>query len=505
MTGCTGEDGGTANLPTTALDKSRIQLTFPAPTGQYEVGTISLHLIDDARSDPFLETPHPREIMVTLWYPARSSSRSRAPWMSSGLLAYYRSSLERALSGTNVIGGGGGGGVSCPDPLPDPIPPGFPEECLNSGGGGNSGDGGGGDSSPTQAPVSLAKVDFPVTHARQGAPVEQSGPYPLLIYSPAHGDIREQGTALAEDLASHGYIVATISPTYEGIGVEFPDGRVELECNENGRSELADCNTVWGNTQIELRLRRADAQFVVDKLEAFVADGSNPDAEQRALPDGLRTSLNLDRIGIFGHSLGGAVVTHAMANDARFDAGINLDGAVDSLLEDVDTQPPAPPPGLTPDQQRAFLDAFEANVVPIVASLAAQVSAGNRPFMTISTPTAGTPRPVPSQVGGGRSFVFHSNLSAFKPYVVVAGTNHGSFVDAMWMFPQFAAAGLIPWTNTGDGRVSAESAAGTIDAERGVGIIRTYVRSFFDRSLKDSDNHLLDGESAEYPEVTLYN
>jgi hypothetical protein len=43
--------------------------------------------------------------------------------------------------------------------------------------------------------------------------------------------MREQGTALAEDLASHGYIVVTFGSTYEAFGVEFP---AESNWNVNG-------------------------------------------------------------------------------------------------------------------------------------------------------------------------------------------------------------------------------------------------------------------------------
>jgi hypothetical protein len=40
--------------------------------------------------------------------------------------------------------------------------------------------------------------------------------------------------------------------------------------------------------------------------------------------------------------------------------------------------------------------------------------------------------------------------------------------------------------------------------DRGVTLVRAYVLAFFDRALKSSDNHLLDGPAAQYPEVTVY-
>jgi hypothetical protein len=67
-----------------------------------------------------------------------------------------------------------------------------------------------------------------------------------------------------------------------------------------------------------------------------------------------------------------------------------------------------------------------------------------------------------------------------------------------------AAAGLIPWTIQADGRQSVEGAVGTIDPDHAIALNRAYIRAFFDRTLKGIDNHLLDGPSAAYPEVTVY-
>jgi hypothetical protein len=338
-----------------------------------------------------------------------------------------------------------------------------------------------------------------VTHAALAAPVDLSGgsKYPLIIFTPAHEDMREQGTALAEDLASHGYIVVTFGSTYEAFGVEFPGGRVELECGRNPRPELANCSSMLQPSGKELKLRRVDAQFVLGQLEALARGSDNPDVEQRALPPGLRASLDLNRVGIFGHSLGGAVAANAMANDRRFDAGLNLDGGIPGVLEDREAQPP---PGLSPEEQKAF----EESVLAAIASLAARLSEGNRPFMSMTSPASVLPVEDPNLIGGGRDFTFHKNLSGFKPHLQVADTAHGSFTDAMWMYPQLATAGFIPWTIPPDGRQSVESAVGTINSEHAIALNRAYIQAFFDRTLKGIDNHLLDGPSTEYPEVTIY-
>ena len=49
---------------------------------------------------------------------------------------------------------------------------------------------------------------------------------PLVVLSPGFTSPRSTLTALAEDLASHGYVVAGIDHTYESHATAFPDGRV---------------------------------------------------------------------------------------------------------------------------------------------------------------------------------------------------------------------------------------------------------------------------------------
>jgi len=165
----------------------RVRLTLPRPSGPHRIGTTSLHLVDRNRADPFVPG-RPRELMVSIWYPAhRSERREPVPWMTPGALGVLRESWEAMLGS----------------------PPGPPDEP------------------PTTTVVSLSGVDFPPTHARADAPVDRSrGRLPVIVFSPGATQGREQGTVLAEELASHGYAVLTVSHTYQAGQVEFPDGRV---------------------------------------------------------------------------------------------------------------------------------------------------------------------------------------------------------------------------------------------------------------------------------------
>jgi hypothetical protein len=67
-----------------------VQLTLPGPTGPYSVGTVPLHLVDPARHDPWDPSGAPRELMISLWYPARSTAGlRRAPWLPPAAAAQF--------------------------------------------------------------------------------------------------------------------------------------------------------------------------------------------------------------------------------------------------------------------------------------------------------------------------------------------------------------------------------------------------------------------------------
>ena len=52
-----------------------------APTGPHPIGTRTLHLVDETRTDPYAPDPTaPRELLVQLWYPTKKAGRS---WTTS--------------------------------------------------------------------------------------------------------------------------------------------------------------------------------------------------------------------------------------------------------------------------------------------------------------------------------------------------------------------------------------------------------------------------------------
>ena len=233
---------------------------LPEPTGPYPAGTASLWLTDTSRPDPWVSGVNARELMVSLWYPAVPSDGRRARYMTPA-------ESELHLTSRGVTG----------------VPP----DALST--------------TRTNA----------VSDAR---PAGRQHSLPLVVLSPGFTNSRSTLTALAEDLASHGYAVAGIDHTYESHATAFPDGRVTTclarEAPRRDRKEEVAAG------------RAADVRFVLDELT-----GSHP-----AWPGaGL---IDPSRIAMAGHSAGGAATIAAMLADPRIRAGIDMDGATAAPIPD---------------------------------------------------------------------------------------------------------------------------------------------------------------------------
>src|SRR5690349_20327267 len=83
LAGAPGLAGRASARPATGAPR----MVLPAPTGPHRVGTVPLRLVDRSRPDPVAGPGHYRELMVSVWYPARDTARHpRAVWMPDPLL-----------------------------------------------------------------------------------------------------------------------------------------------------------------------------------------------------------------------------------------------------------------------------------------------------------------------------------------------------------------------------------------------------------------------------------
>ncbi|MBN6051708.1 lipase [Nonomuraea sp. RK-328] len=370
-----------------------IKFSLPAPSVRRPIGTVALRLVDRSRPDPLVTSQRHRELMVSVWYPARrSDGLPVAPQMAPRAAADFDRTTAADLG------------------------------------------------------VEPGQVDWAATrtHARAGAPVDRSaGGLPVVLFSPGYEAPRTLSTVLAEELAARGYAVVTVDHTHEPDQVEFPGGRVE-------HSELPPVKTEEDQAKlfkVLLEARVADLRFVLDEL-ARLNRGGDPGAERGPLPAGLPGSLDLSRVGAFGHSMGGATAAQLMREDRRVDAGANLDGI---LLG------PAATLGVT------------------------------RPFLQVAghTTTRGSEPTWKS---------FWNASSGWKREARFTGAQHFSFFDLQAIYPQLA------------GRLKGLPVAetiGTIDPERSVAAQRAYLTAFFDLHLRGRRTPLFDGPSRAYPEVRL--
>ena len=141
------------------------------------------------------------------------------------------------------------------------------------------------------------------THARLSAPLAK-GRHPVVILATGGIEPRSIYTLYAEELAARGFVVATVDHTDEARAVVFPDGRIA------GPAEIPTTieETVdWVPRAVAVRV--ADTRFLLDRLERL-------------------RGLDLRRVGMVGHSLGGSTAAEVMLADSRIDAGVNLDGLI---------------------------------------------------------------------------------------------------------------------------------------------------------------------------------
>jgi pimeloyl-ACP methyl ester carboxylesterase len=122
----------------------------------------------------------------------------------------------------------------------------------------------------------------------------------------------EVHTSQSEDLASHGYVVVDVDHTYVSAGTIFPD-RVVSHHDATTNFKTAD------PAEVITQIMADDASFVIDELEEL---------NSGKIDSIFAGRLNLDEIGVIGHSVGGATAYNLAINDPRIKAAIDLDGVV---------------------------------------------------------------------------------------------------------------------------------------------------------------------------------
>lgn len=144
-------------------------------------------------------------------------------------------------------------------------------------------------------------------------PLKAQRKWPVVLFLPGYGAARAFYTSLAVGLASHGYVIFCLDHPYEAAITQLANGKLATTI-ENFQP---DAPNRLGFMKNRLDIRVADVQFILNQLE-----------KKNSSTNTFFTLLDLNRIGITGHSLGGATGAAAMAHDSRIKAAVNIDGTL---------------------------------------------------------------------------------------------------------------------------------------------------------------------------------
>lgn len=269
--------------------------------------------------------------------------------------------------------------------------------------------------------------------------------FPLLFFSHGLGEPRTLYTAFSQDLASHGYIVVSLDHPYGGITIS-PDGRV---VSTDGDPDAG--NDDAPPRQVEAWAK--DAAFVLDRLSA-TAKLENAELQR------FVGHVDLNRIGMLGHSLGGAAALEACRADVRFKACADLDGAPFGKVTEEGLKRPT----LVMRSGPIYSDEDLARKGRTRAQWEEMGRKGLAMWSSL--------------------FQKSKNVPVYS--IKLNGAGHMSYSDAPFVMPDTI--------NRFGGRI--------IDARRGYEIMTHYTRDFFGKYLMGKRSDLLDAAQSPYPEVS---
>jgi pimeloyl-ACP methyl ester carboxylesterase len=253
-------------------------------------------------------------------------------------------------------------------------------------------------------------------------------------------------STLAEDLASHGYVVVGFDAPYRSFTVVFPDGRVLRRLPENN-PELCLEKTGQERDRCANRVLTAwtgDTSFVLDRLQQLnAADASGKFAGR----------LDMTRVGVFGHSFGGAAAALFCHEDSRCKAGIDVDGAPHGSV-------------------------IQAGI--------------NRPFMFLLSDHSHESDPEGNQIGADIQSIYDRLPPDGRLRVEIRGANHFLFSDDGALLKSHIVMGALRLLGIL-----------RIDGRRQLAVTSYCLHSFFDAYLKRAGVSRLNISSRLYPEVEV--
>ncbi|MGG4048719.1 alpha/beta hydrolase family protein [Paenibacillus favisporus] len=381
---------------------------LPEPTGNFKVGTQTFHLVDTKREEIFDEArDRKRELMVQVWYPAQAGTGKYAPFIPNTPILRYMAANYGL--------------------------PGFTFQHLK----------------------------YVSSHAYSDAEISSAQTsYPLILANPGNGSSRFLHTSQAENLASHGYIVAVIDHTYNTFATEFPDGRITTSTTDHLFSPDHDYVTERENRDKLGKVLTDDVVFVLDQFELI---------QSGQISSQLKGRVDLGHVGVFGHSIGGATAYDA-AYDPRIAAGIDLDGGLYRLRDKEGLRKP-------------FLFINSESYFEQLARVM-----NNRAYTDAELNRMGSTREWEDQVAADKKVELERMRETVEEggqVLYIENTEHLNFTDVQFISPIFKILGIT----------------GKIAPERANTVINAYMLDFFDMYLKNQGGNLVKGADSRYSEV----
>ena len=264
----------------------------------------------------------------------------------------------------------------------------------------------------------------------------------MVVLRAGGGAMSSDYTSIAEDLASQGYVVVSIDAPYRTVITAFPDGRAAYR---NTQSDFDSVPYAVGEkfaTEL-MGVWIKDLKFVLQQLQKL--DAKDPAGR-------FKSRLDLERVGIVGHSLGGATAAQFCHDDAQRKAGIDIDGIpFGSVVQESLHQP------------------F---------------------FFILSDHRRERPGPESPIVEGKMESMYSKLPVETRWQAMIDGANHFSFSDQMFIKSPVMIAGL-----------RMIGVMGPLEKRRGIKISDACVHTFFDVYLKGAPRGHLTALTSLYPEL----
>jgi len=379
--------------------------SLPEPTGPYRVGTQWIHLKTELKETITKDPTDNRELMIKVWYPSNATvTKKHEPYVDQANRLGFITKYSQGI---------------------------LPSWTINY-------------------------LDRVKTHVYEGIAIANEK-FPILIFSHGYGSKSTGYYALLTELASHGYVIVNMTHTYESLGTTFPDGTMkffdyDFQAKISSESMkhidpikdaftkdisfkerhaiLREASKEYSVTEVIKRWSK-DIVYTIDQFNGWNTQGF------------FKNKLDVTKIGVFGHSVGGGAAGQSTIKDNRIKAAANIDGV----------------------QWGEMMDTIY-----------------HKPFLYIS---ADWPTSHPDI--NSHAYLHKSTDYFYETKLLKSG--HPNFMDIPFMIPIKSIAGT-----------------GTIDARLGIEITTQLVTTFFDKHLKKNKTIDLRklGEHYELLEMTIH-